>query len=358
MKQLEKMMNIFKTKSKPQNFICKSSVVVFDLKCIIKAGIDAKGERIVELEASNEQVDLEGDVILQKALLDSADTFIRDGHLDIDHLSEIGDTLDPPIADPLSYIVGIPTKVTDLGGGRTGVTCQITKSADGTVNTERNKYDMLWESLNRKPPVAWRASIFGYPKLDEIVDCSATSCSHGATRYLVKGIDWRSLAFTRTPMNNKITGFATIVSAKSYSNIMKAGGYWPVEGDIFTQGDEPILSSMVGGTNGVPGVGGTAIAEGSDYGYSGASSLDATVYPIAGSDALNIPVNPNCPNNTDEMWGEYLRHIIHDCPINSYLDGNTVGFFREHYMLCRGLPFDKADILAHAMAFMVLSRGK
>ncbi len=334
----DKIMDILKG-GKEKTHVDKNDLIMFDLPCIIKATTDTTGKRIVELEASNEQVDLEGDVILQKALLDSAASFIKHGHLDIDHISEIGDTLSPPITNKLSYIVGVPLEVTDLGNGRTGVKGLITESKDGISDPVNNKYDELWESLNRKPPVAWRASIFGYPILSELVDCSENTCSHGATRYLVKGIDWRSLAFTRTPMNNKITGFARVVTGKSFAKIMKAGGLWPQEADIFEDGDEPLLSSMVGGTNGVAGIGGSAIANSDD-------NIPAT------------PVTPNCPANTDEMWGEYIRHISISCPCGDYLiPENSIGYFREHYMVCRGLPFDKSDILAHALAYLVLTNG-
>ena len=308
--------------------------VIIEIPMLIKASV-SDGRRIVELEASNEGVDLEGDKIAQSALMKSRDSFLRSGHLDIEHYSEIGDRLDPPIPNPASYIVGRPIDVVDLGNGRTGVVGEIAKSADGSYRPDLYKYDMLWESLNRNPPVKWLASIYGYPIPEEVIDCSATTCNNGAKRYYVTGIDWRSLAFCKNPMNNHIVGAARVVSQKSFTDtIVKATPFWPDGSDIFgANSAEPMLASMVGGLPGS--VGGSAIQANDD--------------PQA-----HTPTAPmNCPASIDEMWGEYQRHILRDCPAYDMTIGNTLGFFRDHYMQCRGLPFDKADILAHALMYVV-----
>ena len=307
--------------------------VIIEIPMLIKASV-SDGRRIVELEASNEGVDLEGDKIAQSALMKSRDSFLRSGHLDIEHYSEIGDRLDPPIPNPASYIVGRPIDVVDLGNGRTGVVGEIAKSADGSYRPDLYKYDMLWESLNRNPPVKWLASIYGYPIPEEVIDCSATTCNNGAKRYYVTGIDWRSLAFCKNPMNNHIVGAARVVSQKSFTDtIVKATPFWPDGTDIFgADSAEPLLASMVGGLPGS--VGGSAIQ--------------------ANDTQTPTPTAPmNCPASIDEMWGEYQRHILRDCPAYDMSVGNTLSFFRDHYMQCRGLPFDKADILAHALMYVV-----
>ena len=307
--------------------------VIIEIPMLIKASV-SDGRRIVELEASNEGVDLEGDKIAQSALMKSRDSFLRSGHLDIEHYSEIGDRLDPPIPNPASYIVGRPIDVVDLGNGRTGVVGEIAKSADGSYRPDLYKYDMLWESLNRNPPVKWLASIYGYPIPEEVIDCSATTCNNGAKRYYVTGIDWRSLAFCKNPMNNHIVGAARVVSQKSFTDtIVKATPFWPDGTDIFgADSAEPLLASMVGGLPGS--VGGSAIQ--------------------ANDTQTPTPTAPmNCPASIDEMWGEYQRHILRDCPAYDVSIGNTLGFFRDHYMQCRGLTFDKADILAHALMYVV-----
>ena len=307
--------------------------IAIDFDVVIKAHVQ-NDKRIIEFECSNSERDLEGDVILQSALMKSKDSFLKSGHLDLEHYSEIGARLDPPIPNPASYIIGRPLAVNDLGGGRTGIIGEIAKSADGSFRPDTFMYDAIWDAINRTPPVEYRASIYGYPIPEEVIDCSQNTCSHGATRYLVKGIDWRSTALCRNPMNDKIKGYVRVVSQKAFvTALSKANSFWPDSSDIFgADSAEPLLASMVGGLPGS--VGGSAI------------QANDTQPPT--------PTAPmNCPASIDEMWGEYQRHILRDCPAYDMSIGNTLGFFRDHYMQCRGLPFDKADILAHALSYLI-----
>ena len=318
--------------------IMKAIAIDFDV--VIKSSVQ-DGRRIIEFECSNEAVDLEGDCIVQKALMDSKDSFLKSGHLDLEHYSEIGDRLDPPIPNPASYIIGKPLQVLDLGGGRTGIIGEITRSADGSFHPELYQYDAIWDAINRRPPVEYRASIYGYPIPEAVTDCTQSSCTHGATRYLVKGIDWRSTALCRRPMNDKIRGYVRVVSQKSFTDaISRSNQFWPDGSDIFgPDSAEPMLASMVGGLPGS--VGGSAIQANDSLTQNG-----GVVHESA-------PTAPNCPASIDEMWGEYQRHILRDCPAYDMSVGNTLGFLRDHYMQCRGLPFDKADILAHAMLYLI-----
>ena len=96
--------------------------VVARFPALVKAyPVEAGGRRIVSVESSTEEKDLDGDVVLQSALLMSADSFVAAGHLDIDHKSDLGHRMAPPIADPSSWIVGRPLEVTAAPGGRTYV---------------------------------------------------------------------------------------------------------------------------------------------------------------------------------------------------------------------------------------------
>lgn len=348
--------------------------IQYDYDVIIKAE-KRDGKRVVALEASNNEVDLEGDVILQEALLNSKDSFLADGHIDIDHLSEIGASLNPPIPNPNSYIVGVPLEVNDLGGGRTEVVCEISQSSDGSFDPKAHQYDMLWESLNRNPPVKWRASIFGYPIAEKIEDCSQTTCSHGATRYLVKGIDWRSLAFTRTPMNDKIKGFARIISTKALIKglkSIKSGGWWSSESDIFGP-DEPVMEGMVGGLAGNPG--GSILSSELNPNHVMSQNSGTITGAIIGStvatkpednpfEPVGTPINkeesPCNQINMDVLWEDWLSHISIDCPCYNPNLGLILPFIRDHYMVCRGLDFNKADVISHALMYKIFleySRG-
>lgn len=261
------------------------SELIIELPCLIKALPEEAndGRRLVQVQASSEDLDLEGDVILQRALLDSADSFVKTGHLDIDHISEIGDRLG--ISNPTSYIVGRPTEVKDLGAGRTAVVGEIRRSVDGTHDPEKNRYDSFWDSLHSAPPVHWRASIYGFPIKGQVEDCRKTACDV-ATRFLVKGIDWRSLAFTRNPVNDSLRGYAQVVTAKAFCSMLK---------------DMSPMSYM----------------------------------------ALSVP------QNMDDLVGQYHRHIKKDC---EHAGGfNTTVGFRKHFELCCAAPPDRADLLAHAL---------
>lgn len=274
--------------------------VIATLPALIKAHEDGS-RRIVEVEASNEKVDSEGDVILQKALLDSADYFIKSGNLDLDHLSELGPRLGIP--NPTSYIVGKPLEVKDLGGHRTGVVGQIRQTSDGKVDVVKNRFDEFWESLKSKPAVVWQASIYGFPKADMTVDCAKEQCDHGATRYLVKGIEWRSLAFTRNPINTSLKGNARIITAKAYIEELRKSG-----GDLAMP---------------VP-------------------AIKEFLYP---------------PRSTHELWGQYVRHIAKDCPFAGP-DGKSRACFKDHFTNCSGMTSDSADLLAHALMQMVIDDQK
>ena len=192
-----------------------SDAFVLDFSvAVVKASTD-NGRRMVEVEASNENVDQEGDVILQDALLNSAGAFIKSGALDIDHLSEFGERMGIP--NPASFVIGRPTEVKDLGDKRTSVIGEISKSRDGISRPQQYKFDEFWDSLQCDPPVRWRASVYGFPTPDGIVKCQETDeCTHGAKRFLIKGFIWKSLAFTRRPQNDTLASPAKIITAKAY----------------------------------------------------------------------------------------------------------------------------------------------
>lgn len=273
--------------------------IVAEIPVIVKSS-SADGRRLVEVEASCEAVDSEGDVILQKALLDSADYFVSKGHFDIDHYSELGARIGIP--NPSSYIIGRPTKVVDLGKGRTGVVGEIMKAKDGTVDAAQHKYDEFWESLQSDPPVRWQASIYGFPKADKVEDCRDGHCDT-AWRFIVKGIEWRSLAFTRNPINTSLKGHAKIVTAKAYIAELLKAGY-----------DERV--------------------------------------------ALAPPRYMLPPRSTHELWGMYDRHIAKDCPFCGTDGGNSRALFKDHFRNCCMMDEDTAELYALALTQMVTDESK
>lgn len=279
--------------------------LIIEMPAIIKAKTDEGGRRLVEVESSNEQVDSEGDVILQSALLDAAPSFVKSGNLDIDHISEIGHRYG--IRDTSSYIIGRPTEVKDIGSGRTSVVGEIMRSRDGVVDTKKNKYDEFWMSLMADPPVNWRASIYGFPTADGIIDCSKSrSNGYGATRYLVKGISWKSLAFTTNPVNDAITGTARILTQKAFFEIMKA-----------------------------------RVEKNYDLG------AGATAAPMNGPIVEKTMLSPR---NREELLGHYYGHMCKGaCLFANSTNGMSVFTFRQHFANCCMEPEHSADLLALAL---------
>ncbi len=290
---------------------------IIPLEVVIKAREDdGSGRRIVEVEASSEAIDEQGDIVMQRALLDSANSFIKSGHLDLDHYSEIGHRLG--LADPSSYIVGRPLEVVDLGKKRTGVVGEIMRSKDGSVDSAANKYDGFWKTLQSNPPVKWSSSIYGFPS--DIENCTEKACDSGATRFVVKSIDWRSLAFTRKPVNTSLKGFAKIVTAKSFADAVQKDMLNPygleAERNMAPQLDVPVAASE-------------------------------TAAPMP----YHFP-----PNTLDTLWGSYCRHIQNGCLYCK--DGNSVMAFKDHFMLCCGVSPETADVLAHALMYLIVRDKK
>ena len=280
--------------------------LILEIPALIKAKTEAGGRRVVEVEASNESVDSEGDIILQQALLDAGPSFVKTGNLDIDHISEVGERYN--IANPTSYIVGRPTEVKDIGGGRTSVVGEIRRAKDGSFDAKANKFDEFWQSLNSDPPVNWRASIYGFPTPDGLIDCTRPppgTKTYGATRYLVTGINWRSLAFTRNPVNDAIKGVARVLTQKAFHEIMKAN-----------------LAKNYPDSN-----------------FNASAQLPPP-----------LPQYLLAPRNREELIGHFYGHIKKgNCPYVNEETGGSVYTFRQHFMNCCCEPDYQADIQALAL---------
>jgi len=269
--------------------------VVMRLPCTIVAkAVDTTGRRIVEVEASTETVDWDGDVVLQSALLGAANDFVAFGHLDIDHLSEFGARMGIP--DPSSYIVGRPMEVKALDGRRTFVKGEISRSSDGRFDPAANRYDEFWASLQREPPVVWFSSIYGFPT--DLDDCRKGTCASGATRYLIKALEWKSLAFTRSPKNTALSSPTRIVSAKAYlGEIAKAYGQ-----QAFVPTVPPTMQGMEG-----------------------------------------PPIGTMLPNTMADVWA---HKSCTGCGVD--LAPSLLGY-RRHFTKCLGFPSGAADLFAHAV---------
>lgn len=297
---------------------------VADIPCIVKAK-EVGGKRMIEVQASSEELDAEGDIIAQGALLGGAAEFVKSGHLDIDHISELGPRMGIP--NPESYIIGRPTEVKDMGSGKTSVVGEIRRAMNGLHDPNLNKFDAFWDSMQSDPPILWRASVYGFPKGGMVDDCREVSCTSGAKRFHIKGMSWRSLALTRNPVNESLTGYAKIVTAKAYIELMKAANSMappdirpfdsqdsgPCVGEPCGHGDK--ANSFMGG---------------------GAGAAIAMSEPRSLMDAL----------------GQYHGHMKSECPHTEGM--NTTMGFKSHFQICCGMSADLADLYAHALMHKIL----
>ena len=276
----------------------KSEAIIAQFPIIIKS-LSKSGKRIIEFEASNQEMDYEGDVITQQALLNSADYFVKNGFIDQDHMAELGANPEYSwlgIRDPESWKVGKPLEVFDLGDHRTGVKAEI---KSGLVNDPlTNKYDWLWQQLHNEPDT-WKASIFGYPGPDtEEGGCTADGKSC-ATRFLVKSFRWHSTALTRNPINKSIKHPVKIVMAKAFAKFMN-----PKMGYVDLK---PLARSDVKFTR-------TAIKK------------------------------------------SFASHIAIDCPETNSGQNICVNTLTGHFLKCENLSYFMADMYALATSELILRR--
>jgi hypothetical protein len=254
-------------------------------------------DRVFSVGVSSETVDLESDLILQKALLDAAPGFLaKGGVLDTNHMSEVGSRYG--IQNPKEFVIGKALEVVDLGNRETGIVGQI--NPDGT---EANRF---WKSLQSGE--VWRSSIFGYPRPDGVIDTRYQKSTEypDVKRFIVKEIDWCSLALTQTPVNDGISHNAQIMTVKSFVNDLRKVGRW---GELLKSEAAP------------------------------------NVHPFA------LPM----PRNRVELLGHHSHHMQRSCPSCASGSGlgNSVAGFRGHFQDCCGADYDTADIHAHALAHLL-----
>jgi hypothetical protein len=178
------------------------------------------GGRFVYIEASNEIKDQQNEVLLAKALAESADYYLKFGNLDIDHYTQIGAKRGIP--DYMAYEIGKPIAVR-IEDGRTFVKGQI-KTGEGPAALKAN---LFWSSLTDvNPPERWYPSVGGGVAGREI----AIDRDTGAKHAVITKVRWTNIGFSKTPVNANVPTVATEAFgplAKSWGLMFKgleAGG--------------------------------------------------------------------------------------------------------------------------------------
>jgi hypothetical protein len=171
------------------------------------------GDRFLYFEASNEDVDHEGEVILQKALSDSADYYLRHGNIDLSHFTLLGPKAG--IADYMEYEIGKPVAVR-VDGKSTFVKSQLYQGESPMAK----KANMVWDSLvNQHPPSRWYPSVGGSVlsksmQFDPVLETKVA---------VVDRVRWNNVALDRCPVNKTVPEVSSIphgVFAKSMNGFV------------------------------------------------------------------------------------------------------------------------------------------
>jgi hypothetical protein len=168
------------------------------------------GERFIYLEASNESVDQQNEIVLSKALSDSSDYYLKFGNLDIDHYTQIGARSGIPNYE--MFEIGRPVSVT-VRDGRTFVKGQI-YSGEGQAAEKANAF---WSSLTElSPPARWYPSVGGAVIGKSVVIDPDTK----SKRAVISKVRWSNIGFSKTPVNANLATVSTVpfgALAKSWS---------------------------------------------------------------------------------------------------------------------------------------------
>lgn len=161
---------------------------------------EEQGNRYVYLEASREDVDQTGEMVLQKALGDQTQNFLKFGNIDIDHLSMPAMAKRHGIENPQAYEIGVPVDV-KFQDGATFVKAQL-YSGDTPLAANAN---MVWDSMTKlNPAKRW------YPSVGGAVLAKSVKMVGGKRVVVIDKVRWNNLAISQTPVNQHVDGISTV----------------------------------------------------------------------------------------------------------------------------------------------------
>ena len=170
--------------------------------------VEEGGKRYLYIEASNEKVDRQGEIVLQKALAESSDFYLRHGNVDLVHFSIMGPKAGIP--NYMEYEIGKPVSV-NVDGSRTFVKSELYSGNSAMAHNA----NMVWDSLTRQsPPKRWYPSVGGAVLSKSIKMDPKTGDRIG----VVDKVRWSNIGLTSTPVNGEVPEVSTVpvgVFAKS-----------------------------------------------------------------------------------------------------------------------------------------------
>ena len=172
-------------------------------------------QRFVYMEASNESRDLQDEVILQKALQQSAEYFLKFGNIDLDHYTQIGRPNPakgyPGIPNYEAFEIGRPVDVR-IDGSRTFVKAHIASGAGPAAE----KANYFWSSIaDLDPPKRWYPSVGG-AVLEKALSIDPST---GAKYPVITKVRWGNIGMSLTPVNADVPEVSCVpigVLAKSW----------------------------------------------------------------------------------------------------------------------------------------------
>jgi hypothetical protein len=154
-------------------------------------GTDTNGNYVFEVEASNEDLDLDQQKVLQTALLQSQEHFLSHGVISKDHLHSVLDDKGHIIRDE-QYVIGEPLKVFTKG----------TRTFIRGILYKSNKYAQEFIRLLKDGSTRIKASIGGlFPTIKK----------NTVTEFL-----WNDVALTIAPVNTTVTPAVLVKSMNTY----------------------------------------------------------------------------------------------------------------------------------------------
>lgn len=173
----------------------------FSLDLMMKATPrEEGGQRVIYCEASNETLDAQNEVVLQKALADSMEYMLARGNFDIDHITMVG--AKNGIPDYMLFEIGRPLEI-NFHDGKTFVKGFI-YHGDGPA-AERANY--FWSSLTDvHPPQQWFPSVGG-SVLGRDVSFDPITKSR---KVAVSKVRWSNIGYSKQPVNQTVPGVQTV----------------------------------------------------------------------------------------------------------------------------------------------------
>lgn len=173
-----------------------------------KGKVDDFGNYLFEVEASNENLDLQNQIVLQNALMESKEEFLRGGVISYNHLHKRKDENGNVIADD-SMIIGEPIDV--LFDEETKKTI-VKGKLYATNEKAKDIIKMLKAGSTRV-----RASVGGiFPKVLKNVKTGVEKVTH---------VLWNDLALTTMPVNNTV-GYAVFAKSMTAAEFVE---FLPIE---------------------------------------------------------------------------------------------------------------------------------